>query len=255
MVCQVSNTTPERLEMEYREAVANGVFSDGGDLCPVDGEFDMDEADAPEGLEGVQSENPCFDLLQQIKSSTVDMLDPEKNQDEGLESAEAVACSDGPKEGDLDGVPDQEQIEKLTTATSSLRPFRSELYGSPGNKADDDYMPKTLAEALSLKGNFFNKVFRFAVQLRAGPGGCDSGFVKNPLLCRKSSKKLNWCQILGGKWLRVADRDQYGSIMINMDQQCVNTTCWSKMWILQNEGFNHHCTFLTRRMVWLSNGF
>ena len=94
-------------------------------------------------------------------------------------------------------------------------PFCTEQARSPRQGDDANFLPSTLTEAMSLRGDMMNRLFRLSVRLRCGAGGADPGFLKNPRNCRRQSKHLNWHQchgalglVLYGFWMGL---DGFGS--------------------------------------------
>lgn len=195
-VAAVCSRSVEQLEQEYKDACANGLFDSGNELGAAPGQWDADEAEDSWQPPKQNSENPCLDLLKHVASEAQSWV--------GLGEAEEPDVAEQPSAkpdhaADLDGVPDRAELECLTAAKNSEEPFGTEAFGSPQQEKhkDENYLPKSLADVLTLKGNFWNKLLRFAVYLRCSPHGIDSGFVRNPLTCRKASRKLNWHQHLG----------------------------------------------------------
>lgn len=195
-VAAVSSRSAEQLEKEYRDACEDGMFDSGNPLGSTPGQLDPDE-DEDAGVPPAQkSDNPCLDLLKHVAAEAKSWVGTDqKEAPEGEEPASAKP----PEQADLDGVPDRRELECLTDAKNNAEPFGTEAFGSPHREkhTDDHYLPKTLSDMLTLKGDFWNKLLRFAVHLRCSPHGIDSGFLKNPLTCRKASRKLNWHQPLG----------------------------------------------------------
>ena len=200
-VAQVSSRTPEALEQEYRDACQNGLFDYGNVLGATPGELDPDEAAEAERefLEANASDNPCLDLLKNLAEEAQSWARQSgKAEEENGQEPEPREKED--RDRDLDGVPNREYLEILTSAKNSAEPFSTEAFGSPprGNEKDER-LPNLLSDLLTMRGEFWNKCFRFAVHLRCSPHGLDSGFLRNPLICRKASKELNWHQCLGLK--------------------------------------------------------
>eukprot|EP00435_Cladocopium_sp_Y103_P037650 s1066_g10.t1 len=186
-VAAVCSRNVEQLENEYREACADGLFDSSGALGSAPGELDPDEAEddwqspAPQpGKTSEKSENPCLDLLKQVASEAQSFVGAAEVEEPAVDEQP----SDKPDHGkDLDGVPDRSQLERLTEAKNNAEPFGTEAFGSPGRDKDKDhnYLPKTLSDLLTLKGDFWNKLLRYnehlLKQLRLEQDDDESGHV------------------------------------------------------------------------------
>ena len=181
LVSKVSAFSVEELENRYKHACASGMFGKGGCLDAM-GELDPDELDEIHDRENV-SENPCFDLLNQIRQETAVLND----------EAELPEAED--EDAELKGVPHEDEVKVLVNAAPAKEPFQTEAVSpkKPPRKDDPDALPSTLSEVIAMSGNFWNRLFRFSVMLRCGHG-CDGGFIKNHLAGRRLSRGLNWHQ-------------------------------------------------------------
>ena len=199
----VSSWTEQDLAEAYKTACINGDFGSGGDLYaggiefdPVD--MDNDGEDIEQDPVKPDSDNPCFDFLQQVRKETAGLAPEQEDAvQEEVEPEEALL------EKDLKGLPESERkmVRSILSGTNPSEPFQVDGPGTSDQVHQRDhpeYLPWTLLDALLIPGeNIMNKLWRFLVRLRASKGGCDRGFLKNPLSARRASKGLNWYQQLG----------------------------------------------------------
>ena len=198
----------------YRQAVTDGIFEAGGNFAVSFDELDDDEIEdeadllKPDEQTG-EDESAAFKLIQQVRQETAAM-DPENEEDESKDQ------TGDDVDADLLGVPDAQQMRSLIEAPADPKePFCTEQARSPRQGDDANFLPSTLTEAMSLRGDMMNRLFHLSVRLRCGAGGADSGFLKNPRNCRRQSKHLNWHQchgalglVLYGFWMGL---DGFGS--------------------------------------------
>lgn len=194
------------MERLYKEGCANGAFESGGALHASVEHVDDDEMDGQgekgEAGQAGASKSACFNLLQQVVSETKAWASDAQGASDALPAEDAAPT--GADHHDLKGIPDPKEFQALLTATNSKSPFGADALGSHHkDEADRNYMPNTLFTALAIKGNsrqeLFNKLLRLCITLRCCFGGADTGFLRNPLMCRKVARKLNWHQHFGSK--------------------------------------------------------
>ena len=169
----------------YREACASdSYFSDGVFDAP---EEDLDALPAVASKDA--SAEDCMNLLEDVRQAgDFHYADPEAKMSEGAldqEVEEEDATTD-----------DRDSIVQLTAAGDPAEPFACEQQKSP-KPALANYLPDTLREALDMPKCPYNALFRLALKIRHGPGGCDVPFLKSARNSRAAAKGLNWYQLLG----------------------------------------------------------
>ena len=178
-----SQETPETLESAYR----NLCQSDGEFCDPEDAPPEPDEEEDAAAHNQPHAEQECADFLLQLPVQA--QLLAEDDQDEAMEEIDSLRHA-------LKSLPDAEQLKKLIEKENVMEPFKRDNSKSPNTKVDPNYLPSTLAEALDMKCDQWNSLWRLAVRLRAGYGGMDTMFIKNPRSVRRASKGLSWYQPL-----------------------------------------------------------
>lgn len=176
--------------MESLEATYRKVCESNGDICDLN-TLTLDDDEVGPGDEDSAGPDLCAELLSQIPVDSSFVAD-NKKADDSMGNDEATEDV----QVDLSNLPDQEQMKTLIFKENVLEPFRMETSRSPNSKVDLDHLPETLDEALRMKGDTFNSLWRLAVRLRSARGGCDTSFLSNPKSFRKASKGLNWHQYL-----------------------------------------------------------
>ena len=184
---RVAGLTEEGLEASYRSACNGSMFStrQGSALD----EDELEEIPAP-------ATEDCVGLVSRIHHER-DLIDPAKEP-------EATETSDPDKhEDEVDAAPvlpnkDDDLSAVLEAAAQVPEPTKE--------KDAKDVFPRTLASALDqgVGGGdftFWNSLWRFSVFLRCEPKGIDTGFLRNCRNCRRASRKLNWYQYLGLRYL------------------------------------------------------
>ena len=158
------------------------------------------EEDDPEvlqeaGADVAEKKGEGEDFLRQVQTETALLKDC---LDNGIEPKDTEK---GPSGEDLDvgGLPDEKELRRLLSVENPSEAFRTETAKSPRGSPphSNDHLPVTLREALEMRGDMFNALFRLLVRLRSAKGGCDTLWLKNARSSRKSSRNLNWYQSLG----------------------------------------------------------
>lgn len=179
----------DTLEAAYRRLCENNEDFTKPENAPLEeDEIDVPVEKAPEaGME-------CMDFLTQLQGESKDLR--EINAQEGEEAGTSDIQLVDVLESDLRKAPDRNELSRLIDKESVMEPFRDESSRSPQYQKELDHLPSTLAEAMALKGDRVNAIWRLCVRLRAAKGGSDITFVRNPRNCRRASKGLNWHQSL-----------------------------------------------------------
>ncbi|CAK9003093.1 ZnF_CDGSH domain-containing protein [Durusdinium trenchii] len=166
-------------------------------LCEYEGSFQMDFEPEPDEMEfqaedAVADQKPdCLSLLTRLQEESRRVME-EAHQTEEPNAPEPTQPRE--IEVDLQDLPDKAELIGLCEKENVQCPFRSETSVSPKGRAKDDYLPSTLTEALQMKGDMWNNLFRLVLRIRSTKGGCDVGFLRNARNCRRAAKTLNWHQ-------------------------------------------------------------
>ena len=176
MVKLTSEYTEAGLEQEYRKACLEHAFGcDDGETAVDDpSEFMEDDIHGS----GHDPRDAALNLLDTIQRETP-FLD----------------AKEGPEDLDLGEVDDPE-FAKMSDA-DVLKRMLEEPETEKQNGESQEHLPNSLLEAMSVPTCKWNALFRFAVMLRSGPGGCDTRWVPNAKNARWTSRTLNWHQLLG----------------------------------------------------------
>ena len=118
---------------------------------------------------------------------------------------------------------------------------------NPSTDSDHEMMPVTLTQALSMRGDLWNNLFRLTVRLRNARGGCDTGFLPNAKSCRRAARGLNWYQLLGCAlvWWGLVFEDD-----IILDAQCW-FWIWEEMILTKRPDFRQMRRFKPSPWSWL----
>lgn len=171
------------LEKAYRNACETGVFA----VTPEQEEQAVEEDD-----EHVDRQNECADFLEALHCETKTLRTPFDEEETNNKAAAGAA----EREDDLADVPDKENVEKVLDASDACQPFRTDVSPNSKDRNDPNYLPKTLQDALRIRGDKWNALLRLCIKLRTGKGGCDTMWIKNHVSARHASRSLNWHQHL-----------------------------------------------------------
>lgn len=137
------------------------------DSLPEPDEMDDEEA-APADNEG----GSCWNLVKSMQEDSRNLAADMKAEETG-ETQELPEMQEMTAEREFQNMPDGEGIIAMLQATDSSEPFGTEqLYHSPsGDKrrptsskdSDHEMMPVTLSQALSMRGDLWNNLFRLTV--------------------------------------------------------------------------------------------
>ena len=171
-----------RLEAMYRKACTSGDF-----FCDQNIEEPPEETLESEAADPVKAGAECMAIIEEVQNAAANG----ENFD-FAHGAEEVAA-------EMEDLPDKDQIMELLNMESPQCPFSVGAEKSPpkSSRTQKDVLPDTLAEALAMKGDPWNNIFKLVVRMRSSVGGSDVAWVHNPRGCRKASRGLNWHQLLG----------------------------------------------------------
>ena len=175
MVKLTSEYTEAGLEAEYRKACQERAFGcDDGETAADDpSEFMEDDIHC-----ALAPKDAALTLLETIQKEATLLDQKEVPEDLGL-----------------DGVDDPE-FAKMSDA-DDLKRMLEDPETEEQNGESKEHLPHSLLEAMSVPSCKWNALFRFAVMLRSGPGGCDTRWIPHAKNARRTSRTLNWHQLLG----------------------------------------------------------
>lgn len=196
LVSKVSDMKSSILEAMYRKRCEQEI-EDPEDGDPLE-ELEEEEDVKPHA----KSKTECEEFLEHLQQ------DAECNRMWASEDPDAFAAQDQEDPLGVDAetkdLPDGELLKHLCTLANVAEAFGMETAVSPksGERREGNHLPSSLLEAVQMKGDLFNSLFRLLVRLRSAKGGMDTMWIRNSRNSRRASRSLNWHQQLGWSWGR-----------------------------------------------------
>ena len=189
LVSRCTGEKPDKLEEMYRKCCGDDVFKLSADMeaDEVMPEEELEQDPGKDQQEPPPPQQACEKFL----------LDFAGHNDATLVFNQNLEEPQPQPESELDGLPDQETLERLMEEKNPEEQFGHECARSPKLSKKGNALPSSLREAMAMPGCMFNSLMRLSVRLRSAKGGCDVQFLPNAKNCRRASQKLNWFQCLG----------------------------------------------------------
>ncbi|CAK8996274.1 unnamed protein product, partial [Durusdinium trenchii] len=168
LVSKVSDMKSSILEAMYRKRCEQEI-EDPEDGDPLE-ELEEEEDVKPHA----KSKTECEEFLEHLQQ------DAECNRMWASEDPDAFAAQDQEDPLGVDAetkdLPDGELLKHLCTLANVAEAFGMETAVSPksGERREGNHLPSSLLEAVQMKGDLFNSLFRLLVRLRSAKGGMDT---------------------------------------------------------------------------------